>query len=181
MPARGRRGGGFPIWLGIILLIALGVILWLFLKGGVFSSGDSTTTTGSDTTAGSSAAPAGTTTAGTITVGADDLLGLAGEGGGSLVDREGETVTADTVVVQAVVGDEAFWVGTGLDQRVLVVKTGTGESAPAIGAGDRVSFRGTLEPLPLDFADRFGVSASEDADLLATQGHYVSVQAVEQV
>ncbi len=173
MPARGRRGGGFPIWLGILLLIALGVILWLFLKGSVFSS-DSTTSTGSTTTAGGPPA----TSAGTITVGSDDLLGLAGDGSGALVSREGETVTADGVLVQSVVGDGVVWVGTDVDHRVLVA-VGTGGSASSIGAGDPVSFQGTLEPLPLDFADRYGISSTQDADLLTSQGHFVQVDQID--
>jgi hypothetical protein len=173
MPARGRRGGGFPIWLGILLLIALGVILWLFLKGSVFST-DSTTSTGSTTTAGGPPASAGT-----IMVGSDDLLGLAGEGSGALVDMEGQTVTADGVVVQSVVGDGVVWVGTDVDHRVLVV-AGAGGSATSIGAGARVSFQGTLEPLPLDFADRYGVSATQDTDLLTRQGHFVQVDQIDQ-
>jgi hypothetical protein len=176
MPARRRRGGGFPIWLGILLLIALGVILWLFLSGGVFGN-DSTATTGSDTTA----EAGGGAVAGTITVGGDDLLGLAGDGNDALVDREGEAVTADGVVVQSVVGDEAFWVGTGLDARVLVVIDASGESAPSVGAGDRVSFSGALEPLPIDFAERYGVSSPEDVDLLTNQGHFVRTDQVAQV
>ena len=167
MPARGRRGGGFPIWLGILLLIALGVILWLFLKGDVFTDdtpSGSTGTTGAE-------APADAT-AGTITVGGEDLLGLAGEGNDALVDLEGQEVTADAVVVQGVLGDEAFWVGTDLDHRILVgLESGT--PAASIEAGDRVSFQGTVEPLPLDFVDRYGVPAGEDTDLLLAQGHFV--------
>jgi hypothetical protein len=179
MPARGRRGGGFPIWLGILLLIALGVILWLFLKGSVFSS-DSTTSTGSTTAPGASAAP-GAEPAGTITVGGDDLLVLAGGGNAALVDREGETVTADGVVVQSVVGDGVLWVGTDVDHRVLVVLgTDSGSTAPSIGVGDRVSFQGTLEPLPLDFPDRYGISATADTDLLTAQGHFVQVEQLDQ-
>ena len=148
MPARGRRGGGFPLWLGILLLIALGVILWLFLKGDVFTDD---TPDGSTGTAGAEA-PANAT-AGTNTVGGEDLLGLAGEGNDALVDREGQEVTADGVIVQGVLGDESFWVGTDLDHRVLVgLESDT--SAVSIEAGDHVSFQGTVEPLPLDFVDR---------------------------
>jgi hypothetical protein len=179
MPARGRRGGGFPIWLGILLLIGLGVILWLFLKGDAFNS-DSTASTGSDTTADGTANPDGAA-AGTIAIGSDDLLVVAGDGNDALVDREGETVTADGAVVQSVVGDEAFWVGTGLDARVLVVIDTSGASAPSVGAGDRVSFSGSLEPLPIDFADRYGVTSSEDIDLLTNQGHFVRTDQVQQV
>jgi hypothetical protein len=167
MPARGRRGGGFPIWLGIVLLIALGVILWLFLKGNVFSNADSTASTGS--TSGGSGVP-GATASGTITVGGDDLLALASQGSDALLEREGETVTADGVVVQSVVGSGVVWVGTDVDHRILVVPGGSGSaSAPPIGAGDRISFQGTLEPLPADFADRYGISATADADLLTAQ------------
>jgi hypothetical protein len=177
MPARGRRGGGFPIWLGIILLLILGVVLWLFLKGDAFD--EDAGSTGSDATVGGSANPGEDGAAGSITIGSDDLLGLAGEGNDALVDREGETVSANAVVVQSVVGDEAFWVGTGLDDRVLVVLQDPGESAPTISAGDQVSFRGTLEPLPIDFADRYGVSAEEDTALLTGQGHFVQAEQVE--
>ena len=59
MPARGRRGGGFPIWLGILLLLILGVVLWLFLKGDAFNEDGGTTTDGTGTTADGSANPGG--------------------------------------------------------------------------------------------------------------------------
>jgi hypothetical protein len=179
MPARGRRGGGFPIWLGIVLLIALGVILWLFLKGDVFSN-DSTASTGSGTTAGGAEAP-GPAASGTITVGGDDLLALAADGSGALLDREGETVTADGVVVQSVVGSGVVWVGTDVDHRILVVPGPSGSaSAPPIGAGERISFHGTLQPLPADFADRYGISAAADSELLTAQGHVVETDQLQQ-
>jgi len=172
MPSRGRRGGGFPIWLGILLLIALGVILWLFLKGDAFTDD---TPAGSGGTTGAEAP--GNAAAGKITVGGEDLLGLAGEGNDALIEHEGQDVTADGVVVQSVLGDEAFWVGTDLDDRVLVgLEPGT--SAASIEAGDRVSFRGTIEPLPLDFVDRFGVPDGDDTDLLVGQGHFVQASQV---
>ena len=180
MPARGRRGGGFPIWLGLLLLVILGVLLWLFLSSDALNDdgiGTGTTADGSADPGGNGNAD-GEAAAGTITVGSDDLLGAAGDGNDALVDREGETVSASGVTVQAVVSDEAFWVGRDVEQRVLVVLDVSGESAPSIGAGDRVSFSGTLEPLPVDFADRYGISASEDADLLVNQGHYVTTDQV---
>ena len=168
MPARGRRGGGFPIWLGIILLVILGVVLWLFLKGDAFNTGSTGTTAGGQTTGQAGGGSTGQETA-QITVGGDDLLALAGDGNASLVDREGDEVTATGVTVQSVVADGVMWVGTDADHRVLVVTT----SGTSVGAGDRVSFHGTLQPLPIDFADRYDISSSDDATLLTAQGHYV--------
>ena len=174
MPARGRRGGGFPLWLGIIILVILGVVLWLFLKGDAFDD-DGATAGGPGTTADGSANPG----EGTITLGSDDLLQAAGEGNDALVEREGEAVAADGATVQGVLSEEAFWVGGSSEERVLVVLEPEAGSAPAVEAGDRVSFRGTLEALPVDFVERYGVSASEDADLLLDQGHYVRTDQVE--
>ena len=172
MPARGRRGGGFPLWLGILLLIALGVILWLFLKGDVVHGRHAGRIHRDDRGGG-----AGERDRRHDHVGGEDLLGLAGEGNDALVDHEGQEVTADGVVVQGVLGDESFWVGTDLDHRVLVgLESGT--PAASIEAGDHVSFQGTVEPLPLDFVDRYGVPAGEDTDLLLAQGHFVQVAQV---
>ena len=173
MPARGRRGGGFPLWLGIIVLVILGVVLWQFLGNDAFDDGAAPADPGA--TADGPANPG----EGTISLGTDDLLEAAGEGNDALVEREGEAVAATGVTVQGVVSDQAFWVGGNLEERVLVVLATDAGSAPSVEAGDRVSFRGTLEALPVDYVDRYGVSAPDDSELLLDQGHYVRTDRVD--
>jgi hypothetical protein len=164
MPARGRRGGGFPIVAGIILLAVLGVVLWLFLRsGGAGGSTESETQTGT------------TAAAGTVTANGEDLLAISAEGNPSaFTDLENEPAHAEDVTVQGVAGDGAFWIGTDADHRLLIV-TGGGTS---VGAGDRVSIDGTLRVLPVDFTDRYGISNPADQQLLQQQGHYIQAEQV---
>jgi len=93
-----------------------------------------------------------------------------------LAALEGAYVRARNVRVQSVVGDEAFWVGGGGGNRLLVHLTGNGESGVAIRPGRRVSFIGTITPNRPGVAAVFGLVRSEGAPLLRRQGRHISVR-----
>jgi hypothetical protein len=92
-----------------------------------------------------------------------------------LSDSIGESVVAESVPVEAVVGDEAFWVGTSQVDRVLIILTGGAESPATITVGQRVSFAGRLVGVTSNVAADAGIDASEGADLLNTQAAYIAV------
>lgn len=89
----------------------------------------------------------------------------------------GERVDAEAINVVNVVGDEVFWVGSSLRDRLLVYidVPGGGESPPTVLAGQRASFDGVVRDLPSDGPERFGVTFEEDADLLREQGVYLEI------
>jgi RNA polymerase sigma-70 factor (ECF subfamily) len=96
-----------------------------------------------------------------------------------LVAHTGEAVTAASVPVVSVVGDEAFWVGTGPDAQLLVIAEG-GESPLTITAGTLVSFTGSLTANSVDVAVDAGIDSSEGGeggDLLRRQGVHIAVGA----
>ena len=84
-------------------------------------------------------------------------------------------MVAESVPVQAVVGDETFWIGTSQDDRVLIILTGDAESPPTITEGQRISFTGHLSGATSNVAADAGIDTSEGAGLLNTQGAYISV------
>ena len=159
-----RRSSAGGIILPLLLLLVIGGLLWFFL------------TRGDDDTATTDATGPGATGQGTgqIIVGAgDDLLAACGDAE-SFGTYEGQTVTGTDVEVLAVVGDEGFWAGTDDANRVFVQIDTTAESSVTVDPGDRVTFSGTVEVLPIDFEQRFGLSSDEGLEQLRTQGHYVS-------
>jgi hypothetical protein len=165
MPRRGGRGGGFPLLGGIIVLAALGVILYLFLRSG--GAGGSTSSTATNSQSGASA---------TVRSNGTDLLGLAANGTSSDFEPyENQPVQASNVPVEATVGNGVFWIGTSPDDRLLVVANA---SAPSVNTGDSVSVDGTLRVLPVDFATRYGVSDSTDQSDLQRTGHYIAADRI---
>ncbi len=87
----------------------------------------------------------------------------------------GEPITATSVPVLEVVGDESFWVGTSDTDRLLVTLVGGTESAPTIGAGQTVSFTGTLTAVDAALVAQLGIDESEGAGLLLAQGVAIAV------
>jgi hypothetical protein len=173
MPSRGRRSGGFPLIAGIILLAILGVVLWLFLRSG--GAGGSANDTGTGTAATQQSGGAGT-----VTADGNDLMAIAANGDSAAFGRyENGPVRAQSVPVQAVAGDGAFWVGTDSTNRMLVVVGSSQSGSATVSAGDTVSLDGTLRVLPVDFATRYGISDSGDQSLLQRQGHYIEATRIE--
>jgi hypothetical protein len=150
----------------LLLLVGGGLLIWFLV-----SRGDE----------GGSASGDGSVAEGTIrTSEGQDVLAAASGGAEALAPFEDQTVRAEGVEVQSVVGDESFWAGSGPAQRLFVVVTGGAESAPAIDAGDRVDLSGIVRVLPVDFEQRFGVDAANGSADLQTQGHYIEALSVSE-
>ena len=183
-----------PVWLiPLLLLLAVAALLLLSRCGGDDEDPDAsgatptatatTPATAADPTASPSADPSADPGAGggsgTITVGDRTLLPLSaasGAGAGDLGSFADEAATGTAVEVQAVPSDEGFWVGEGAEDRVWVQLTGAeGESPFKVAEGDRVSFTGTVTPAAAGFTDDIGLTGAEGAELLTSQGHYISV------
>jgi hypothetical protein len=173
LPRRDRRPGGegMGLLLGLLILAALGVLLWWFLTQGDDQPVEEPTTggTAAEEPIGAGAEPG--VEGGTIaTSDGQDVLGAAGTFG--LSGFVNQTVRADGVEVLSVVGDEAFWAGSDAG-RVLVVLSPSAESSAQIDVGDTVSFSGVVRPLPADPEGTFDIDEGEGMDILEQQGHYI--------
>jgi hypothetical protein len=108
---------------------------------------------------------------------------LIAASGGSLADREGQSVTG-TATVESVVSDEGFWVGSGPEQRVFVFLTpearqSQGESSFQVEAGQTVQLQGALVAVQTSPEIVEGVTADEGRDQLEQQAAYVRADAVQ--
>lgn len=115
-----------------------------------------------------------------LTANGEDLLAAAA--GGSLTGRVGQAVTG-TGIVESVVSDEGFWVGSSVEDRVFVFLTpeareSQGESRFQVEAGQTVQLEGALTALAESPDAARGVSADEGADQLSSQGAYVRAESV---
>jgi hypothetical protein len=114
-----------------------------------------------------------------LTADGQDLLAAAGS---SLAGRDGQAVTG-SAVVESVVSDEGFWVGSSTDSRVFVFLTpqarqSQGESGFQVEAGQTVQVEGAMVSLDQapDAVD--GVTEDEGLSQLQEQGALVSADAV---
>ena len=115
-----------------------------------------------------------------LTADGEDVLAAAARG--SLADRAGQAVTG-TAVVESVVSDEGFWVGSSAQDRVFVFLTpearqSQGESGFQVTAGQTVQLEGALTTLEESPEVAEGVTADEGADQLTEQGAYVRADSV---
>ena len=184
---RRKRGPGWLPWLLALLLIGLiALTVWALTSDGDDDSvdgaaapaagADSGTATGGDDDGGVD----DTGRVGPIVAGDQDVLSLAGDGESALSGIAGQSAVGTDVEVQSVVADEAFWVGSGEQDRVLVFIADAGaESGENIDVGERVTFRGTVQPLADGFAEQVGIESEEGADQLAAQGHYIVAEETE--
>jgi hypothetical protein len=114
-----------------------------------------------------------------LTADGQDLLAASGS---SLGERAGQAVTG-SAVVESVVSDEGFWVGSGRESRVFVFLTpqareSAGESGFQVQAGQTVQIEGsmvTADEAPDALA---GVEEAEGLSQLQQQGALVSADAV---
>jgi hypothetical protein len=121
------------------------------------------------------AAPARPRVVGTLTARGEQILPL--RSASSLTGFRGAYVHGRGLPVQSVVGNEAFWIGTSREQRVLVrVISARGESSQRIARGMKVSFAAAgVRPVKTRTAARLGISAKEGAGQLRRQGAYLAV------
>lgn len=100
----------------------------------------------------------------------------------SLVNRQ---VQFANVPVQSVIGDRTFWVGSGNNERLLVVldealDSGSTEKALDINAGQTLTMNGIVRRMPTaaDAQKQWGLSAAE-ADSLKNQRVYLQASQVQ--
>jgi len=144
---------------------------------------DSTTSAGdsSSTAPTSSSAPTSGPTGGAggaLTSGSQTLLPPPDAGLGSVV---GDPVTG-TATVESVIADEAFWVGKGPGDRVLVhltpeARNSAGESPFQVKPGQTIMITGSVTALPSD-PTTLGVAADEGADELKSLGGYIEAKSI---
>jgi hypothetical protein len=159
----GTRGGGrrklLPLLLGL-LLAALLAILLISLIGGDDDGG------GSD--------------AGQLNAGGAQLLPPPA---GGLSGQVGETVTGKDVLVQAVNGNEGFFVGSSMKDRVYVEWGGdVGENEPSKfqpQEGDKVNLTGPLQAAGPEQLRKLKLSEA-DAQLVRSQGAFVNADRVSE-
>lgn len=138
---------------------------------------DSAPTTAAPATPAAAPAPAGGESS--VVAGGRALLPLPGAGLASLA---GQSAEGKGAVVQSVVADEGFWVGTDTTNRIFVfladeAKAAEGESPFQVKAGQRVDFSGTIKPIPDDLPP-FGLEPAEGSEQLRQQGHYIELTKV---
>jgi len=100
----------------------------------------------------------------------------------SLVNRQ---VQFANVPVQSVIGDRTFWVGSGNNERLLVVldealDSGNTERALDVNAGQTLTMNGIVRRMPsaADAQKQWGLSAAE-ADSLKNQRVYLQASQVQ--
>jgi hypothetical protein len=106
-----------------------------------------------------------------LTADGQDLLAASG---GSLADRSGQAVTG-SAVVESVVSDEGFWVGSGPESRVFVFLTpqareSAGESGFQVEAGQTVQVEGSMVTVDEAPDASAGVEEAEGLSQLQQQG-----------
>lgn len=116
---------------------------------------------------------------GQLTAKGADVLGSPG----ALRGHVGQQADGKGVLVQSVVSDEGFWVGSSASDRVFVhlseaSRDGQAESPYQVKAGDRVDLTGTVQRLGSTSARDFGVTAAEGASQLASAGAFVEATSV---
>ena len=114
-----------------------------------------------------------------LTADGQDLIAASGS---SLAGRDGQAVTG-SAVVESVVSDEGFWVGSGTDSRVFVFLTpqarqSQGESGFQVEAGQTVQVEGSMVSLDQAPDAVEGVTEDEGLSQLQQQGALVSADAV---
>lgn len=187
---KGRGGAGWLKWLLLaLLLVGLAILLISLLSGGDDKKA-SAGKTDAKPTATPPAAQAGTATpsSGSSTGGASAAplsangRALHGDAPKALAASVGQRAIGRGAVVQSVVKDSGFWVGTSRADRVFIEygdKLGPDEEKRfRARVGEKVDLRGPVRPAPSDPVKRLGLSAS-DARELRRQGAFINANRVE--
>ena len=171
-----RAGGGtggmrklLPLLLGLLLAALLAILLIALIGGGDDNDGDR---------AGS--ADGGGSEAGQLSAGSTNLLA---PGSGGLSGAAGETATGTGVVVQAVNGNEGFFVGSSTSDRVYVEwggDVGRDEvSRFQPQEGQRVNLTGPVQAAGPEQIRKLKLSPGE-ADTVRSQGAFVNANRVSE-
>jgi hypothetical protein len=120
-----------------------------------------------------------TADSGTVAASNGMVLPLAfGVGVGGNLDRfAGHRAVGKDVLVQSVVADEGFWIGTSDHDRIWVQLTGPPPESPyTVRKGDRVSFDAEVVTNGRGFARKVGCDRSEGSEMLTDQGQHLDVR-----
>ena len=185
-----RRRKAPLAWLPWALLAALLGLLALMLLAGAVAGTDVARPAGSAGTAAGDAtdlsAPGagaagggerGGAAAGALSAGDVDVLATP-QDLARLGSLQGRPAVGRAVVVESVVADEGFWVGSSPAQRAFVFLTpearqSAGESGFQVRKGQRVDLNGSVTATSEGDAARFGVTDAEGARQLTQQRAYV--------
>lgn len=154
--------------------LALLLVLLLLLVSGCGGGGDDSGAAGetsaeqNDTGGGSTAGGPGSL----ISAGQDVFAQVLG-GPGALEGVRDMEVVGTSVPVNEVVNESGFWIGTSEEDRIFLELEGAG--APAVKAGEKVSFTGVMEQNL--GAETYGISEEGGAQQFRDQGLHVQVQA----
>lgn len=175
-PGAGRRR---PAWLiPLLALLALAILIVVVLL--LLSGGDDKKKT-SRPAAMQQPTPAPPGEASSTSGAASGSLTAAGRpvlplpAGAKLSSFMGQPASGRSVNVESVIADEAFWVGTSPQDRVLVHLARSMESPFQVKKGEHVTFTGTVKPATADTAARFGITDADSASQLRSQGGYIEV------
>jgi hypothetical protein len=158
----------------LVAPLVLALVLLLVLVPGCgggdddSGSGGGAATEQADTGGGSTAGGPGTL----ISAGQDVFAEVLG-GPGALEGVRDMEVVGTSVAVHEVVNERGFWIGTSEEDRIFLELEGTG--APAVKAGEKVSFSGVMEQNL--GAETYGISEEGGAQQFRDQGLHVQVQA----
>lgn len=173
-------GRGRPAWLiPLLALLALAiviVVLVLLLSGGdekKKTSGGSAMMQQATPQSPGGAPSTGSPASGSLTAGGRPVLPLPAAA--KLTSFAGKPAAGRSVSVESVIADEAFWVGTGPRDRVLVHLGRSTESPFQVKKGERVTFTGTVKPASAVTAKRFGITDADSVSQLRSQGEYIEV------
>jgi hypothetical protein len=155
-----------PLLLPFVLLLLL--VPGCGGGGGDSGSGGGAATEQADTGAGTEAGGPGTVMAAGQNV-FEQVLG----GPGALEGVRDMEVVGTSVAVEEIVNERGFWIGTSEADRIFLELEGTG--APAVKAGEKVSFTGVMEQNL--GAETYGISEDGGAQQFRDQGLHVQVQA----
>ena len=175
-----KKGAAWLKWLLPLLLLLLGAILFFALSGDDDDKKAAQTPTAAQTApadqgSAESAAPAAG--GGTLTAGEASLL-PAPQDIGQYVGQEAE---GREVVVQSVVENEGFFVGTSETDRVYVEyggEVGEDERDFRPEVGDKVNLTGPVRPAPEDPGRTLRLEKA-DSDLIKQQGAFINATTAE--
>ena len=170
----GGRRGLIALLLGLLALILLVVLLVALIDGDDDGDGDNGgTATETEQPAGGGAPSGG----GTLVAERTTLLSVPADGLRPVVGRAAQ---GSGVVVQSVVENEGFWVGSSGRDRLYVeygAEVGENEPGSLPKKGDRVDLTGPVRAAP-DDPERVLHLNAQDAELVRSQGAYINASTV---